>query len=91
MFRQIGVIHTPYREKAPFQPVDSDSGDFSVEIYPEYQEGLFRLDRFRYVILLYYLHRLDHKSGMRVHPPWAAGHEVGVFASRAPARPLSHR
>ncbi len=86
-FRPIGVIHTPYLEKAPYQPVETDEGDFRVEVFPEYQEGLQDIDSFTYIYLLYYIDRLDREVEMKVEPLWAGEIEVGVFASRSPLRP----
>ncbi|MBW2056516.1 MAG: tRNA (N6-threonylcarbamoyladenosine(37)-N6)-methyltransferase TrmO [Deltaproteobacteria bacterium] len=86
-FKSIGKIHTPYKEKAPYQPVDSDPGDFRVVLLPRYAAGLSELASFRYIYLIYYLDRLEREVSMMVSPPWAGGKEVGVFASRSPVRP----
>ena len=87
----IGVIHTPYQDgsQTPYQPVE-DGGPadrFYVELDPEYQTGLHRLNEFRYLYLLYHIHRLPRTADMWVRPPWAGGLDVGVFASRSPLRP----
>jgi tRNA-Thr(GGU) m(6)t(6)A37 methyltransferase TsaA len=87
VFHPIGVIHTPYHDKAPYQPVETDEGDFRVEVLPRYQEGLQDLDTFEYIYLLYYIDRLDREVEMKVEPIWAGEIEVGVFASRSPLRP----
>jgi len=29
-FKKIGIIHTPYESYAPYQPVESDDGDFRI-------------------------------------------------------------
>ncbi len=89
VFHPIGVIHTPYKDKAPYQPVESDEGDFWVEVFPEYQEGLRDLETFTYIYLLYYIDRLEREVDMKVEPIWAGEIEVGVFASRSPLRPNS--
>ena len=86
-FRPIGVIHTPYRENAPYQPDESAEGEFRVVVNPVYADGLRELEKFRYVYLLYYLDRADSAVSTRVRPPWAGGKEVGLFASRSPVRP----
>ena len=31
---QIGIIKTPYQEKAPYQPLDTDEGDFYLMVNP---------------------------------------------------------
>jgi len=86
-FHPIGMIHTPYHDKAPYQPVETDEGDFRVEVFPEYQEGLQDVDTFTYIYLLYFIDRLNRKVSMKVEPIWAGEIEVGLFASRSPLRP----
>ncbi len=87
VFHPIGVIHTPYHDKAPYQPVEADEGDFFIEVFPEYREGLQDLDTFTYIYLLYFIDRLNREVSMKVEPVWAGEIEVGVFASRSPLRP----
>jgi len=86
-FTQIGIIHTPYIDSAPYQPVDNDKGNFTIIVDPEYTNGLAKLDRFNYIYVLYYLHKINRKPKMIVSPPWVSGNKVGVFASRSPVRP----
>ena len=86
-FTQIGSIHTPYKDSAPYQPVENDEGNFIIVLDPKYVDGLYKLDRFNYIYVLYYIHKVKRKPEMRVSPPWALGSEVGVFASRSPIRP----
>lgn len=83
----IGLIRTPYKDSAPRQPVEADSGEFRLELHSCFREGLAELESFCYIHLLFYLDRLDRPVMMRVSPPWADGREVGLFASRSPARP----
>ena len=91
VFRPIGVIHTPYTDAAPYQPVDSgdeaESDLFYIEIHPEFTKGLYLLDSFRYIYVIYHLNRVDREISMTVKPPWAGGVRVGLFSSRSPARP----
>ncbi len=84
---QIGVIRTPYTENAPYQPVEEDEGDFRIVIEPQYTDGLYKLDSFRYIYVIYYIHHVKKEQSMTVSPPWADGVKVGVFASRSPVRP----
>ncbi|NIA11554.1 MAG: tRNA (N6-threonylcarbamoyladenosine(37)-N6)-methyltransferase TrmO [Nitrospiraceae bacterium] len=86
-FQPIGTIHTPYREKAPYQPVESDEGTFFLEMNPDYEPGLKDLDTFKYIYVLYFIDRLVKKVSMDVAPFWAGEIEVGLFASRSPLRP----
>ena len=84
---QIGIIKTPYQEKAPYQPLDTDEGDFYLMVNPQYSEGLSELDKFKYIYVIYYAHRMNRKTQMMITPPWAKGKRVGLFASSSPVRP----
>ncbi len=86
-FDQIGVIRTPYTGSAPYQPVDEAEGEFRIVLDEQYAEGLYRLDSFCYIYVIYFIDRVDRKPSMIVSPPWTDGEEVGVFASRSPVRP----
>jgi len=85
--KPIGVIHTPYKDSAPYQPVADDEGEFRISVDPAYAEGLRDLDRFSYIYVLYLIHRVKREVSMSVSPYWAPGVKVGVFASRSPVRP----
>jgi tRNA-Thr(GGU) m(6)t(6)A37 methyltransferase TsaA len=86
-FKQIGTIKTPYVDSAPYQPVEKDEGDFRIVLDRKYTKGLFALDSFRYVYVIYYIDRLRRSPSMIVSPSWAPGTKVGLFASRSPLRP----
>ncbi len=86
-FKQIGAIRTPYIDSAPYQPIDKAEGEFRIVLRPEYATGLANLDSFRYIYVLYLIDRLRRPAGMRESPAWAPGTNVGLFASRSPARP----
>ncbi len=85
--KRIGVIRTPYSESAPHQPIEDDEGEFRIVLDPEYVEGLRDLGAFRYIHVIYYMHKLNRSVSMAVCPPWAGGKKVSLFASRSPARP----
>ena len=84
---QIGTIKTPYRDNAPYQPIDTDEGEFYIKINHQYLDGLNELKKFHYIYVIYYAHRINRKAEMVIAPPWAGGKKVGLFASRSPARP----
>ena len=84
---QIGIIKTPYRDRAPYQPVDTDEEGFYIIIDDKYVDGLSELETFSYIYLIYYADRVTREVEMMVTPSWADGKEVGVFASRSPVRP----
>ncbi len=83
----IGIIHTPYKEPkgAPIQGVFAKDAEGTVEILPEYAEGLNDLDGFSHIILLYYFHKSNGYS--LLCRPFLDNTERGLFATRAPRRP----
>lgn len=84
--RPIGVIHSPYTEKGqtPIQPSRSQAPG-SVEVYPEFAEGLQGLEGFSHIIILYIFHQSKGYS-LRVKP-FLDHQEHGLFATRYPYRP----
>jgi len=85
--KKIGVIKTPYMDNAPYQPVEEDKGKFCIVFDDKYVEGLAKLEKFRYIYVIYYLDRAREETSMIVNPAWVDNVEVGVFASRSPDRP----
>ncbi len=87
IYKPIGVIHSPFKDLAgmPIQPTSRASRPGTIEIYPEFVEGLKDLDGFSHVYLLYHLHQV-HRSKLRV-TPFLDTKPRGVFATRAPPRP----
>lgn len=81
----IGLVKSPYLEKAPFRPDRDANGEFIIELFPKYIDGLNRLDEFTHLFLIAYLDKSVGYS-LHVNPPH---HDinVGVFASRSPFRP----
>ena len=86
-FRSIGVIHTPFRglESMPIQPVGALNVRGTVNIFPEYAEGLRDVDGFSHVMLLYHFHQAA--DAKLVVTPFMDSQPRGVFATRAPTRP----
>ncbi len=86
-YRPIGVIHTAFTdlEGMPIQPSRGKGAKGTVEVFPEYADGLADLDGFSHVVLLYHLHRSKGFS-LRV-TPFLDTRERGLFATRAPRRP----
>ena len=62
-----------------------------IEIMPEFCRGLFHLDHFSHLIVLYWLHLRDNEEdrrSLRVIPMRHEGApEMGVFGTRSPSRP----
>jgi len=83
----IGEIRTSFSaSNPPPRPFNESDYQAQIIIFPEFQEGLKELERFKYIYVLFYL---DQEKGysLTAHPPSAKGKEVGVFASRSPHRP----
>lgn len=85
--RSIGVLRTPFDtpEDMPIQPISSSAASGKAIIFPEYSDGLFDLDGFSHVILVYYLHRVKRQE--MIVTPFLDSTSHGVFATRAPVRP----
>ena len=84
--RPIGVIHTPFTDKAqtPIQPTRSQAMG-RVEVDLEFSAGLQDLEGLSHVILLYVFHRSVGYS-LQVKP-FLDDQVHGLFATRYPARP----
>lgn len=83
----IGIIHSEHTvpENTPIQPIYAPTCIGTVEVFPEYAEGLEDLGGFSHIYLLYHLDRSD-KTRLKVKP-FLQDAERGVFATRAPCRP----
>jgi tRNA-Thr(GGU) m(6)t(6)A37 methyltransferase TsaA len=87
VYRPIGIIHTPFREleNMPIQPSGAAGICGTVELYPEFAEGLKDLDGFSHLILLYRFH--ESRGYSLTVTPFLDSETRGVFATRAPKRP----
>ena len=83
----IGVVHTPFstRKGMPIQPAGAKGTNGTVEVYPEYREGLKDLDGFSHIVLLYHFHRSEGCELTVI--PFMDTTPRGLFATRAPKRP----
>jgi tRNA-Thr(GGU) m(6)t(6)A37 methyltransferase TsaA len=86
MVTPIGIIQSPYqsRDEAPRQGRFSDAL-VSLEILPEFTEGLQDVEQHPHLIVLYWLDR-SNRTALKAIPPHS-GIEQGVFATRSPDRP----
>ncbi len=86
-YKPIGVIHSPFKEAkgTPIQPRAAKDIDGTVEVFPEYAEGLKDVEGFSHIILIYHFH-LSKKSTLKVKP-YMDNESHGVFAMRGPSRP----
>jgi tRNA-Thr(GGU) m(6)t(6)A37 methyltransferase TsaA len=87
IYEPIGIIHTPFtdRKGTPIQPRRGRGIKGTVEIFPQYAEGLVDLDGFSHIYLIFHLNRSEGFN-LRV-VPYLDDTERGVFATRAPRRP----
>ena len=86
-YQPIGIIHTPHKtiEGTPIQPTGARGIQGSIEIFPDYADGLADLSGFSHIYLLYHFH-LSKKYSLTVKP-FLDDHKRGLFATRAPSRP----
>lgn len=86
VLRPIGVVHSSFTslEGMPIQAAASEATG-TIEVYPEFVEGLADLDGFDHLIVLYRFH-LAARELLSV-TPFLDDVERGVFATRAPIRP----
>jgi len=86
-YKPIGVIHSPFKKPqgTPIQPTAGQNIEGTVEIFPEYIEGLEDIEKFSHIILIYHFY-LSGEFSLKVKP-YMDNQVRGVFATRAPSRP----
>ena len=86
-YQPIGIVHSPFTklEGMPIQPSRARDIAGTVEVFPEFQDGLKDLDGFSHILLLYHFHKA---TGYNLHVvPFLDTETRGLFATRAPKRP----
>jgi tRNA-Thr(GGU) m(6)t(6)A37 methyltransferase TsaA len=86
-YTPVGIIHSEHTvpEKTPIQPIYASGCKGTVDVFPEYAEGLKNLEGFSHIYLLYHLDRVNE---VRLKTsPFLQNAEHGIFATRAPWRP----
>jgi tRNA-Thr(GGU) m(6)t(6)A37 methyltransferase TsaA len=86
-YSPIGVIRSPFAERQgmPIQAAFAEGAAGTIELQPEYAEGLMDLEGFSHLILVYHFH---HSQGYQLRVrPFLEEVAHGVFATRAPRRP----
>jgi tRNA-Thr(GGU) m(6)t(6)A37 methyltransferase TsaA len=83
----IGIIHSPFKESkgTPIQYSAAKDVEGTIDIFPEYLDGLDSLSGFSHIILIYHFHHAK-KHSLKVIP-FMDNKEHGVFSTRAPMRP----
>ena len=86
-YKPIGIIHSPFTEidGIPIQPSAAKGIKGQIVIKKEYVDGLYDLDGFSHIYLLYHLH-LSTSYNLRIKP-FLDDQLRGVFSTRAPRRP----
>lgn len=86
-YRPIGIVHSPFPDikGMPIQPTGATKTQGTVEVFPQFAEGLRDLEGFSHIILLYHFHQAQ-ESRLLV-TPFLDSRPHGVFATRAPTRP----
>ena len=87
MYNPIGVIHSPFKDikGMPIQPAGAKGIAGTIEIKPEYVDGLQDIEGVSHIILIYHFH-LAKGYSLKVKP-FLDENLRGVFATRAPRRP----
>jgi len=83
----IGVLRTPFRSRADC-PRNGHQGQpplCRATLFEAFRPGLQGIDGFSHLIVLYWLHQAP-PAELVITPPFHDA-PVGVFATRAPARP----
>lgn len=86
-FNPIGIIHSPFSDTkgTPIQPSVAEKALGTVEVFPQFAEGLRDIEGFSHIILIFYFHLAKNPS--LIVTPFMDTVNRGVFATRAPARP----
>jgi tRNA (adenine37-N6)-methyltransferase len=86
--QSIGILHGDIfgREDAP-KNYDESNRSGTLEIYPEYQEGLDGIAVGQTIVVLFWLHKAG-RDVLKVYPRGDRSRDIrGVFSTRSPARP----
>jgi tRNA-Thr(GGU) m(6)t(6)A37 methyltransferase TsaA len=85
--KPIGIIRSPFKKLVgmPIQAAFSKKGHGTVELLPEFRQGLQDLEGFSHIMLIYQFHK--SKGYRLLCRPFLDEVQRGVFATRAPARP----
>ena len=87
VYQPIGIIHSPFQniQDMPIQPAGAKGVAGTIEIKPEYLDGLQDIEGFSHIILIYHFH-LSEDYSLKVKP-FLDKNLRGIFSTRAPKRP----
>lgn len=85
--KPIGIIHTPYDEPKgmPIQGTFDKEVVGTIELFPQFQDGLKDIEGFSHIILIYHFNR--SKDAKLIGKPFLEDEPHGIFAIRSPHRP----
>jgi tRNA (adenine37-N6)-methyltransferase len=88
-YNPIGIVHSPFKEPKgmPIQAVVSSGIKGTIEVNPNYADGLKDLEGFSHLILLYHFSLVEGYA--LTVKPFLDDKLHGVFATRSPYRPNS--
>ena len=86
-YTPIGIIHSSFKQLAgmPIQTAYSKNGKGTVELFPQFKQGLKDLEGFSHIMLIYHFHK--SKGYDLLCRPFLDSVKRGLFATRAPNRP----
>lgn len=89
IFRPIGTVRSPYQEtrEVPKGLGAQQRADGTIEIFPEYEEGLLDVEGFSHLYVFWVFDRAGALPASWVGTPPADDRPHGVFATRSPRRP----
>ena len=81
--KPIGYVENEFFESA--KPKKMRQENSYIVIYPEYQEGLYKIEESKFLNIIFYFHK---STGYTLKGIRRRGEMRGVFASRSPRRPV---
>jgi len=87
IIQPIGIVHSPYKlpKDVPIQSKFNTTVQATIEIYPQYAQGLKDLDEFSHAIVLFHFHQSQKET--LLSRPYLEDVNHGVFSIRTPHRP----
>ena len=85
--KPIGVIYTPFKEKAG-TPIQASRSSYmgEIDLFPEYEAGLESIEGLSHLILIYVFHAALNSTELMVKP-FLDDKTHGIFATRFYSRP----